>query len=439
MSPRNLALMRLKLSKFPGTNCLALALALALLMSGCATRGYVGTDVETAPFLSRSMSHQESKLIVTTAVPNAQETEALTGLDLYDQGIQPIWLKVENTGSSPARIAMWSIDSDYFSPIEVAYMNRKKFSGNSYGDLERWFYSNGMPRQIPPGESRSGLVFTHLRQGTKGFNLNIFNEGTAYDFTFFVPMPGFVADFMEVDFASLYPTESIRDLNEDQLRTVLEEELSCCATDPTGELAGGPLNTVLVATPKALRRSLLRGDWIETASEADVASRARLQHYEGRRPDAIFTKIRPDGNERIQIHLWLAPWRVDSEPVWLGQVFYWSLDESRLEALTDLGISDDTFIRDFFAKESVTADLDNAQRYLFQSFWYSGSLSKVGFVKGVGEATVDEPRSSFGGAFYVTDGQRVVVFLSEDSLGLDDGEIIYDFQQPVLEIMGEAL
>ena len=95
-------------------------------------------------------------------------------------------------------------------------------------------------------------------------------------------------------------------------------------------------------------------------------------------------------------------------------------------------------MRDFVAKESVTADLDNAQRYLFQNFWYSGSLSKVGFVKGVGEATVDEPRSSFGGAFYVTDGQRVVVFLSEDSLGLDDGEVIYDFQQSVLEIMGEA-
>lgn len=82
-------------------------------------------------------------------------------------------------------------------------MNRKKFSNQGYVDMERWFYTNAMERFIPPGESRSGLVYTHLVPGSKGVNLDIFFNLEAYSFTFFVPMPGFTADYRRVDFASL--------------------------------------------------------------------------------------------------------------------------------------------------------------------------------------------------------------------------------------------
>ena len=407
---------------------------LAFLLTACASRPYQGVAVESASFLDRSISQQEGSLIVTTAVPNAEETKALTGLNLYEQGIQPVWLKIENRGNSLARMATWSIDRNYFSPIEVAYMNRKQFSGEGYRAMERWFYENSMPRRIPARETRSGLVFTNLRPGTKGFNLNVFSDGTAYDFTFFVPLPGFVPDFMTVNFDTLYSASDIRELaNPQQLKVELEEKLSCCATDPSGELDGGAFNVVLVGTGRAVRRSLLRGDWLETSGAEGAAERARKQHFRGRQPDAIFRKYRPDGNETLQLHLWVAPWRVNSEPVWVGQVFYWTETDSALGSLIAEHAGDASALKSYFVRESVTADIDSAQRFLFQNLWYSGSLLKAGYVSGAGRSTLENPRTSFGGALYFTDGLRAVMFLSEDPVAMDEGETIYLIQHPANE------
>ena len=166
-------------------------------------------------------------MTISAAVPDAEEARALTGLDLYAQGIQPIWIKIENKAATSARVAPWSIDREYFSPIEVAYMNRKKFSSAGYRDMERWFYDNSLQREIPPGASRSGLVFTNLRPGTKGFNVDVFSADTMHDFTFFVPLPGFTADFMEVDFDGLYEEAEIRELTVEELQLALETDLSC--------------------------------------------------------------------------------------------------------------------------------------------------------------------------------------------------------------------
>lgn len=404
--------------------CLTLSL---LILTACATRPYEGSRVDSASFLTRGITQQVGNLVVTAAVPNANETEQLAGLDLYKQGIQPVWLKVENRGDSRARIATWSIDRHYFSPIEVAYMNRKQFSSDGYQDMERWFYENGMPRFIPAGESRSGLVFTNLRQGTKGFNLVIFAGETSHDFTFFVPLPGFVADFMQVDFANLYGKEQIRDFDLPSLKVALEQELPCCARDPTGELDGGPLNAVLVGSGMAVRRAMLRGNWLETSAAEGVAERARQQRFWGRQPDAIFTNIRDEGNERIQLHLWMTPWRVEKEPVWVGQVLYLSTDTSFM-ALFDENRLGDASVLDFFVRESVMADVDSAQRYLLQNLWYNGSLKLAGFVDGVGLVPMDNPRHGFGGAAYFTEGWRLVAFLSEEPVALDETEIRFEMR-----------
>ena len=48
---------------------------------------------------------------------------------------------------------------------------------------------------------------------------------------------------------------------------------------------------------------------------------------------------------------------------------------------------------------------------------------------------MEAPRTGFGGAAYFTDGLRVVVFVSEDALALDEGRIIYDISQ-VMNIRG---
>jgi hypothetical protein len=399
--------------------------AALLLLVGCSFQPYHGGTVAEASFLQRSITQELGPLRVTAAVPDAEETKALIGLDLYEQGIQPVWLKVDNLGSVRARITFWSIDRDYFSPIEVAYKNRKQFSSEGYQAMERWFHENGLERRVPAGESRSGLVFTNYKSGTKGFILDIFSSMVSYNFTFFVPIPGFTPDYSQVDFATLYAEEQIVQLDQAGLKTLLEEELSCCAGGPDYTDNGAPLNVAFVGTPAALARSLLRGGWDESEAESEDTERARQHLFHGRPPDAIFHKGRKDGDERMGLLVWRAPWNVGGEPGWVGSAYYTLFEKNLLSQLNaGASIRDSTFLRRF-VKESVSADLDSAKRFLLQNFWYNQSLAKAGIVKGVGESGADNPIVTFDGVGYFTDGTRFVMFLSETPVALDDTEYIY--------------
>ncbi|MFV8819858.1 hypothetical protein [Haliea sp. E17] len=405
-------------------------LLLVAALAGCGIHPFRGQAVAGSGFLSRSISQSDGTVTVTAAVPDAAETEALTGLDLYAQGIQPVWLRVENSGDKNARVVLRSVDKDYFSPIEVAYMNRSGFSASGYADMERWFHDNGLRRVVLPGAVNSGLVFTHLKPGTKGFNLDIFSAGENHSFTFFVPMPGFEADYRSVDFAGLYPPGEIVDLDYAGLKDVVEQQLPCCANGPDQATDGGPLNVVMIATPLALRRALLRGDWRETRLDSEKTLQARQHQFRGRGPDGIFYLNRPDGNEQINLHLWLAPWRVEGQPVWVGQVYYREFEDSLLKTLAgDRSIRDSALLSRFM-RESVAADIDSARRFLLQNLWYNQSLAGFGLVAGVGRSTEEQPLLTFDGVGYFTDGDRNVFLLSEAPVALDETRVLYRLELP---------
>ena len=151
----------------------------------------------------------------------------------------------------------------------------------------------------------------------------------------------------------------------------------------------------------------------------------RDQYFRGRQPDGVYYIDRADGNERIQLPLWLAPWRVNSQPVWVGQTFYYSNDDSFWGGLVDQEQFKDSMFLAAFMEESVVADVDGAQNYIVQNFWYSQSLQKMGMVGGVDKTTVKQPGTTFDGIGYFSKGLRAVLFLSESPLGLDDIELVY--------------
>ncbi len=404
----------------------AFLLGVVLLLTACGTQHYAAQTLATQPFLDRAIVQEQGDVTVSVAVPGQAETIHLTGLDLYDQGIQPVWFRIENRSADALRFVPWSIDRDYFSPLEVAYMNRRGFSANGYATMERWFLDSGMSRRIAPGEVREGLVYTHLMPGTKGFNLNLLTPETALDFTFFVPLPGFTPDFAEVNFAELYRPEEIHTVDAEGLKRVLESELPCCATNPAGDRAGGIFNTVLVGQAETLRRALLRGGWIETERDAEPLDEiARQQSYRGRQPDGIYTMSRQEGNEQLKLHLWLSPWRVEGKPVWIGQTYYASNVIDLVQRFRRY-LPEGSRLSAFFASESISADVDSAQRFLLQNLWYSGGLERVGYVQGMAPATLDSPALSFGGASYFTDGRRMVAFLSHEPRALDELRFAYD-------------
>ncbi len=382
---------------------LSLCLCSLLLLNGCAGQPYITTDVSTGSFLARKITQEQEGLRVSAAVPDAGETAELFGLSLYEKGVQPVWIEVENNSADLLRLSIWSIDSDYYSPLEVAWMNRKGYSGEGQAAMERSLYDAAIDRRIPPGEKTSGFVFTHLKPGTKGFNVDLISDQLrSYTFTFFVPMPGFIADYMAVDFERLYDDDEIVELDLDTLRPALEQA-EYYASDMSGNLQGLPLNVALVGTPVALRRALLRANWQETELGSPFVGVAREQHYAGRPPDSTFIKSREDGTERKVLSLWLTPMRVGQEPVWLGQT---------VTAVGGSGKAGDYSL--------VSPDIDTPYIYLMQNFWYSQSLTRIGFVRAGEAVSSAAPIETFSGWRYYTNGMRGVLWLSEDPVGLDD-------------------
>ena len=391
---------------------LTLLVSVLLFLSGCATNSFEVHEIDKASFVHRVITKEQEGVRVSAAVPTADEVISFTGLDLYAQGIQPVWLEIENEQSHPVRLALYSIDDEYYSPMEVAWYFRKGYSREGKAAMERWLYENGMPRVIPPGETRTGLVFTHLVEGTKGFNVDAFTSNASFNFTFFVPMEGFRPDYMDVSFTDLYQSEELRTVDMQGLRAILSG-YDCCSTDETESAIGDPMNIAIVATPVALRRALLRSQWQETKSGSNAASLARKHHFDGRIPDGTFHKARPDGSERKELRIWLSSIRVGDVPVWLAQASY------------DISATNrDRSFRDY----QIDPDVDDARLFVLQSFWYSQSLAAFALGEGIPAATIDAPKQNFAGGNWFTDGKRAVLFIVEKPVGMDETEIL-DWEQ----------
>ena len=391
-------------SRLTGPARSTLWLASIILISGCAGKSFVAPAAESTTFIERGHTQTQGEIVVTASVPGAEETKSIVGLDLYSQGIQPVWLKVQNLGDKAARAALVSVDDEYYSPLEVAWKNRDPYSKEGRVEMERWFYEHQMPRRIPPGETRSGFVLTHLTRGTKGFNFDVYTADGSANFTFFIPIPGFQADYMEVDFKSLYAQDEFQTLDAEGLRRALTE-IPCCSVDNAGSAEGDPFNVAMVGSALAIRRALLRGGWQETAANSADTALARTHRYKGRKPDGTFQKSRPDGTERKELRIWLAPVLVDDARVWLGQVSY--------DMSTGTGTTS-------FEDYHIDPDIDDARMFILQNFWYNQSLAKMGFVIGGPASSINSPMLNFHGSEYFTDGKRVVLFVSEEPVAMDD-------------------
>jgi hypothetical protein len=394
------------------TRIVLAAAACTVLMAGCAVNRFAPASPDQAGFIERGITQQDGDVIVTAAVPSPGEVESLFGIDLYKDGIQPVWLEVENRGDQRARILPYSIDRDYYSPLEIAWAYRKKFASSSRDAMERWFYDNALDHRVPPGEKRSGFVFTHAIEGTKGFNLDIYSDNQSRQFTFFVPVPGFRPDYMDVDFQNLYAEDQIGRVDFPSLSDYLES-MPCCTSDAEGVAAGDPLNVVIVGTPEAVRRTLLRGRWQETQSGSPVTRLARRHYFNGRQPDGTFHKSRPDGRERKELRLWLAPVLVDGLTTWIGHVSYDMSGKSLIRDLSDY---------------QIDPDVDDARTFLVQNFWYNQSLRGLSMVEGIAPNSIESPRVNFLGGEYFTDGQRVVLWVSEDPVGMDETDLLMGWE-----------
>jgi predicted small lipoprotein YifL len=375
-------------------------LALAAGLAACGGKAYLYEPADSGSLLAAGETQSEGPIEVAASVPGREETERIFGIDLYDQGIQPVWLQIENSSDTIVRYAPVSTDPEYYAPLEVAYMNRRGYSDEEREAMNARFHSLAMPRYIEPGESRSGFVFTNADPGAKGFNVDVFGGGKAYGFTFLLRVPGFEPDYASIDIDSLYADEEIVDYEVDALQEPIRN-LPCCSTDQRGEESSEPLNLVLVGQGEKLVRALLRSGWRETSIEE--AAGLTPQFLFGRQQDAIFRYETIGGDGFYELRFWKAPFRSGAHEVYVGQARH--------------------FYRLIGSVTRLDADVDNARNFAIQKLLYGQAISEIAWV--TGKEVV--PASSFWDTLirptYFSDGYRIVLWLSAEPVSMFDMEI----------------
>jgi hypothetical protein len=119
----------------------------------------------------------------------------------------------------------------------------------------------------------------------------------------------------------------------------------------------------------------------------------------GRKQDLALQRGRATISQRNHMRLWLAPFRCEGKPVWLGQV-------SR-----DIGVKM-TRKSPTLTTHVIDPVVDESREYLFHSLLQSEAVGQFAFVRGVVEAPIGAPRHNLTGDPYFTDGMRLVVWLS---------------------------
>jgi pimeloyl-ACP methyl ester carboxylesterase len=97
-------------------------------------------------------------------------------VDLYQHGIQPVWIEIENKDEKPIWFLPVGIDPMYFSPLEASFLSHFRLSATANERMDRYFFENGKDIYVSPGSIRSGFVFTNLDEGTKAFVVDLVGE-----------------------------------------------------------------------------------------------------------------------------------------------------------------------------------------------------------------------------------------------------------------------
>lgn len=395
----------------------AILLLAAGLLTGCASTSgpseFKPASVNEIRFRDRAQTLADADVRVSAAVPSAEEAKAIFGVDLYAREIQPVWVKVENHSDKAQYLIVSNADPNHYSPLEAAYLAHGSLAGADRERLENHFRAMQFRNPVPPNTAVSGFIYTNLDEGEKIVQVDLMGHESAKTFTFFAEVPGIHVDYKMADLQHLYPAAEVRDLGLDELRSALEK-LPCCTRDKTGQKDGDPLNLVIIGDFQDIAAAFARRGWLpaeETYSTAVwktvksflFGSRYRYSpvsplFFSGRQQDMARQKPRRSIHERNHLRLWFTPLRYQGKSVFIGQI-------SR-----DIGVHLTTKLWPPVTHK-IDPDIDEARQSVMEDLLSAHTITKAGFVKGVGAATPTRPRENLGGDPYFTDGLRAVILL----------------------------
>jgi hypothetical protein len=400
--------------------------ALVLMAEGCTTPELPGA-IEDKSYQERAETQVQGDLSVTVALPTATEAAEIYGVDLAEKQIQPVWIEVRNAAAVPYWFLTSGLDSDYFAASEAAWAFDAAASEDAIRALDERFKGLQFRNPVMPGTTVSGFVLTNLDEGLKAVDVDLIARGDAKSFTFVAVDPTFKATRLRVDFDRLYSSDELIHVDdEDELRTLLEQ-LPCCVTNADGTENGDPLNLVLVGDRNNIMAAFVRRRWQpteilwsgslwRTVGAFLQGSRYRYSpisplYLYGRPQDGAVQKVRATINERNHARFWLSPIRFRGKEVYVGQI------------TRDIGVKI-TLKSPTLWTHVIAADVDEGRRYLVEDLIYSQAVHRIGFVKGVGASSEDDPRTNLTGDAYYTDGLRTVMFFEPRVSALDEIEVL---------------
>jgi len=402
-------------------------LAAVVLGTGCSTfSSFDPTPIEEVPFLERSITQTREGLTVTTAVPSREEAHEIFGVELHENQIQPVWIEITNETEVPYVFLLTGIDPNYFSAHEASYRSHYRWRPGTNKKMDEHFDALNLDGTLLPGETQTGFVFTNFKLGTKEVRVRLFGPARVEEFDFFASVPGFKADYHEVDWNALMERDYVDFEDEEALRLALRA-LPCCTTKSDGEGAGDPLNLVVIGSGDALAAALNRSGWDETeklsfgsawrtfkafwGGEYKYSPMSAL-YFDGRSQDAGFQKARDTIHQRNHLRLWLSDMKYRGEHVWIGTI------------TRDIGVY--FTLRTWnLTTHAIDPYVDEARGSIVEDFAAALTIERFGFVNGVGAATPEEPHRNLMNAAWWTDGDRVVIELSSGRIPMEQIELLY--------------
>jgi hypothetical protein len=387
---------------FPVVTMFAL-MVLFMAMTGCATWQTPG-EFDISPLRARAVTEEINGVRLSTTVLSSAESKRMFGADLNKQGVQPIWIEVENTTSQTLWLLRAGTDPDIFSPLEVAWSYHAAFAQEINAEVDAHFEAMAFDPLIAAHSTQSGIIYTNPHRHVRLLNVDLLGQGDLFPFTLFPLIPdGSGGHHARAVMKRFQETEAVDYKSMDALRPMLEQ-LPCCATNHDGSAKGDPFNVILVGDFDDVSAALVRRGY-----RVEILHFDNKQYMYDRTPDAVIRKLTQGGAPANWLRLWLAPVRFQGKAVFLAQ------------AGRPVG---GRFIEIEEADLMLHPNVDETRNLSIQDMMYSGGLGKLAFIEGVGEIARSNPRSSLDGSSYYTDGLRAVMFFVTRPSTLSDVDIL---------------
>jgi LssY C-terminus len=424
-------------------------LLVAATLAGCATKPTF-SDSSAAPdghviplHLGRVQTQTQDGVAVQLVIPTDEQVAGHFGVPLAQYGIQPIWLRIDNASSASYWLLPISIDPDYFTADEAALLATEKMNSEDDARVTEVFRQSALPFFLQAGSVHEGYVYASHQRGGRFVDLRATAQGHGLirmRFAVMLPTEGF--DYESSTLRRLYElVDSFPDLTLEQARIRIRE-LPCCTARADGSGEGDPINLALVGSGEDVISALTAGGWTFTeaitadsvrrmigaaiADEAYLNAPVSALYLFGRKQDVALQRGRAKIAQRNHMRLWLAPFRCEGQPVWVGQV-------SR-----DIGVKA-TSKSPTLTTHIIDPNVDESREYVLHSLFHHEAVRWFAFVRGVGAATRDHPRHNLTDDPFFTDGNRLAVGVSRVPVSPPDAVNLgwNDSYDPILEGKGE--